>query len=186
MADIPGENPQGADSNSPDAIDQRLAAVAEAVRGGQLIERHWEFFRATHFPGMNDQEAGDALSAWAERNGVRATLHQSPADVDEAPSRTTHVRLSPKNYWGPPLSHAAAQAAGTLSAKHKVPRGDYTYDAIWERRKDTLVWSARVQRTGQSARVIDGEINIGPGRVDLAAAVRRLVERRIERGEGID
>jgi hypothetical protein len=34
--------------------------------------------------------------------------------------------------------------------------------------------------------VINGRINIGPGRVDLEAAVRQLVEGRIARREGVD
>ena len=135
---------------------------------------------------MNDQDAADALFAWAERNGVRATLHQSPADVDEASSPVTHVRLSPRNYWGPPLTNSEAQQAGTLSARYVASRGEYSYDAIWERRKHILIWSARVQRHGRSTRLIDGQINIGPGGVDLKSAVRRLVEERIERGEGVD
>ena len=102
MAESPENHPQS-------AIDQRLATVAEAVRQGQLIERHWEFFKATHFPEMSEREAGDALFAWAERNGIRATLHQSLAGAGEASARVTHVRLSPKNYWGPPLTKIAPQ-----------------------------------------------------------------------------
>jgi len=186
VADHPENPPENADDNHPDAIDRRLATVAAAVRNGQLIERHWEFFRATHFPEMSDREAGDALFAWAERNGVRATLHQSLADADEGSPRVTHVRLSAKNYWGPPLAKSEPSEAGTLSANCTVPRGEYAYDAIWERRKDTLIWSARVQGGGRPARVIDGRTDIGPGRVDLEAAVRRLVEGRITRGEGVD
>ena len=106
VADSPENqnHPKSADRNNPDAIDLRLAPVAEAVRRGQLIERHWEFFKATHFPEMSEREAGDALFAWAERNGIRATLHQSLAGAAEASARATHVRLSPKNYWGPPLT----------------------------------------------------------------------------------
>jgi len=186
VADSPENQPKNAGGNHPDAIDQRLATVAAAVRDGQLIERHWEFFRTTHFPGMDDREAGDTLFAWAERNGVRATLHQSLADADETPPRATHVRLSPRNYWGPPLAKSEPGEAGTLSAKCAAPRGEYVYDAIWERRKDTLIWSARVQGKGRPVRVIDGQIYIGPGRADLEAAVRRLVEGRITRGEDVD
>jgi hypothetical protein len=186
VSDAPENHPKSADRNDPDAIDQRLATVAEAVGRGQLIERHWEFFRATHFPEMNEREAADALFAWAERNGIRATLHPSLADADEASPRATHVRLSPKNYWGPPFAKSEPQEAGTLSASCTVPLGEYAYDALWERRKNTLIWSARVQRSGRPARVINGRINIGPGRVDLEAAVRQLVEGRIARREGVD
>ena len=186
MADAPENHPKSAERNEPDAIDQRLATLAEAVGRGQLIERHWEFFRATHFPEMNDSEAADSLFAWAERNRIRATLHTSPADADEASPRATHVRLSPRNYWGPPLAKSEPQEAGTLSASCTVPLGEYAYDALWERRKNTLIWSARVQRSGRPARVINGRVNIGPGRVDLEAAVRQLVEGRIARREGVD
>lgn len=112
MADRSESHPKSADRNDPDAIDRRLATVAEAVGRGQLIERHWEFFKATHFPEMSDREAGDALFAWAQRNGIRATLHQSLADSGEASPRATHVRLSPKNYWGPPLTKSGPQEAG--------------------------------------------------------------------------
>jgi len=186
VADSPEDHPRSAGSKDADAVDQRLATVASAVRSGQLIERDWEFFKAAHFPELNDQEAGDALFAWAERHGVRATLHQSLADADETSPRATHVRLSPKNYWGPPFAKSEPREAGTLSASFTVPRGEYAYDAIWERRKDLLIWSARVQRSDRPARTIDGRINIGPGRVDLEAAVRQLVEGRIARREGVD
>ena len=151
MSDAPENHPKSADRNDPDAIDQRLATVAEAVGRGQLIERHWEFFRATHFPEMNEREAADALFAWAERNGIRATLHPSLADADEASPRATHVRLSPKNYWGPPFAKSEPQEAGTLSASCTVPLGEYAYD-------DTYMGTAdHVEEGERLARVVGGK-----------------------------
>jgi hypothetical protein len=82
-----------------------------------------------------------------------------------------------------------AISVGTVSAQYTRLRGErieYLYDATWERHEDMLIWSARVRCDGFAAGVIDGQINIGPGHLDLGAAVCRLVERRIERGEGLD
>lgn len=62
----------------------------------------------------------------------------------------------------------------------------YQYDATWDRSGTTVLWSARVRREGESFSVIDGQINLGPGVVDVEAAVRNLVEHSIEHRIGVD
>jgi hypothetical protein len=84
----------GADSNDAKLLDQRLMPIAVAVKTGQVIERHWEFFKAAYLPGMSDEAAQAALLAWAERNGINASLLSSFDDLSRS-LRVTHVRLTP-------------------------------------------------------------------------------------------
>jgi hypothetical protein len=81
------------DSDNPEAIDLRLIPIAVVVRTGQAVERHWEFFKTTYFPGMADEAAQAALLAWAERNGIKASLRVSRADASGS-SPVSHVRLT--------------------------------------------------------------------------------------------
>lgn len=89
LAETPGK-----DGSEADVLDQRLLPFAVLVREGQVVERHWDFFRATYFPGMNDEGAIEALFAWGERNGVAASLHLSSREVGGTLSPTAHVRLT--------------------------------------------------------------------------------------------
>lgn len=84
MAETPGKG-----SGNAGVIDQRLLPFVVLVRGGQVIERQWEFFTATYFPGMSDEDAREALLAWAERNGVTASLHLSSREPPRAYVRLT-------------------------------------------------------------------------------------------------
>jgi hypothetical protein len=84
-------------SSSADVIDQRLLPFTVVVRAGRFVERQWEFFRTTYFPGMTAKEAAEALVQWAERAGVRATLLQSATVVGATPSNITYVRVTPRN-----------------------------------------------------------------------------------------
>lgn len=79
--------------SDPEALDLRLIPIAVVVRTGQAVERHWEFFKTTYLPGMTDEAAQAALLAWAERNGIKASLRVSCADAS-ASSRVSHVRLT--------------------------------------------------------------------------------------------
>lgn len=83
----------GKESDDPETIDLRLIPIALVVTTGQAVERHWEFFKATYFPGMADEAAQAALAAWAERNGIKASLRVSGADASGS-SRVSHVRLT--------------------------------------------------------------------------------------------
>jgi hypothetical protein len=50
-----------------------------------------------------------------------------------------------------------------------------------------LTWSARVRGpSGESFSVIDGQVNVGAGDVDLEVAVRRIVETSIEHRIGVN
>ena len=74
---------------------------------------------------------------------------------------------------------------GTASGKYRTDRDggvQYEYDATWDLSGSTLVWSARVRPAGERATVIDGQVNLGQhsAAIDLAAAVRCLVETSIE------
>jgi len=84
----------GGDSNNAELLDQRLMPIAVVVKTGQVVERHWEFFKATYFPGMSDESAQAALLAWAERNGIKASLLSSFDDLNRS-LRVTHVRVTP-------------------------------------------------------------------------------------------
>jgi len=68
--------------------------IAVVVKTGQVVERHWEFFKATYSSGMSDEAAQAALLAWAERNGIKASLLSSFDDLNRS-LRVTHVRVTP-------------------------------------------------------------------------------------------
>jgi len=76
-------------------LDRRLMPFVVAVKTGQVVERHWEFFKATYFPGMSDKAAQAALLAWAGRNSIRVSLHSSFGIVSRS-LRVTHVRFAPQ------------------------------------------------------------------------------------------
>jgi hypothetical protein len=80
------------ESENSETLDLRLIPIAVVVRTGQAVERHWEFFKTTYFPGMADEAAQAALLAWAERNGIKASLRVSCAHASG--SGVSHVRLT--------------------------------------------------------------------------------------------
>jgi len=77
-------------------LDLRLIPIAVLVSGGQVVERHWEFFKGTYFPGMSDEAAQTELLAWAERNGITASLRLSVANAGGV-TQVSHVRLIKSN-----------------------------------------------------------------------------------------
>jgi hypothetical protein len=82
----------GKERDEAGVLDSRLMPIAVLVSSGQVIERHWEFFKGTYFPGMSDEAAQTALLAWAERNGITASLRLSVHNASGA-TRVSHVRL---------------------------------------------------------------------------------------------
>jgi hypothetical protein len=51
-----------------------LEDIKRRVRAGKTPEEAWELFRLAAFPGMDDDEAKDALLEWAEENGIEPTM----------------------------------------------------------------------------------------------------------------
>jgi hypothetical protein len=71
----------------------------------------------------------------------------------------------------------------TTAGAYTRARGEsYEYEATWQLFGYSARWKARVSRGG-AVGVIDGEIGLGDGSIDIEAAVKRAVERRIEAGE---
>jgi hypothetical protein len=77
---------------------------------------------------------------------------------------------------------------GAISGKYTTQRDEgitYTYEASWEVFGDRATWSAKVRREGDFAGTPNGEILNTRG-IDLAVAVRRLVETSIEIRAGVE
>ena len=71
----------------------------------------------------------------------------------------------------------------TTAGSYTPARGDpCEYEAAWQLFGYSARWKARVSRGG-AVSVIDGVVRLGEGSIDIEAAVKRAVERRIEAGE---
>lgn len=51
-----------------------LEDLKRRVLAGKTPEHAWELFRRAAFPGMDDDEAKDALLQWSEENGIEPTM----------------------------------------------------------------------------------------------------------------
>ena len=88
MADTPKN-----ENDNATLVDLRLVPIAVVVSSGQVVERHWQMFKTTYFPGMSDELAQAALLAWAGRNNINAVLLTSYAGKGGA-LEISHVRLT--------------------------------------------------------------------------------------------
>jgi len=88
MADTPKN-----ENDNATLVDLRLVPIAVVVSSGQVVERHWQMFKTTYFPGMSDELAQATLLAWAGRNNMNAVLLTSYAGKSGA-LEISHVRLT--------------------------------------------------------------------------------------------
>lgn len=51
-----------------------LEQLKRDVFAGKKIEEAWQLFRFVHFPLLDDDEAKDALIAWAAENRIEVTM----------------------------------------------------------------------------------------------------------------
>ena len=70
------------------------------------------------------------------------------------------------------------RAAGSYTAKRDNVA--YDYEAAWDFFGYSAFWRAQIRQGDAAVFEISGTIRLGDGSVDLEAAVRRSVERRIE------
>lgn len=61
------------------ALDQRLHALATAIRAGQYYEGPWQTFCFGQFKGLDDEQALKQLAAWARRHQITIGFEERKA-----------------------------------------------------------------------------------------------------------
>jgi hypothetical protein len=72
--------------------------------------------------------------------------------------------------------------ACTTSGLYVSRRGSFHYVVSWEFSGPNLKWTAVVRDSGESSKLIVGEMQVDDPRPNLGSLVRRQVEERIDRG----
>ena len=69
----------------------------------------------------------------------------------------------------------------TTSGLYVSRRGSFHYVVSWEFSGPTLRWTAVVRDTGESSKLMVGEVQVDLPEHNIGALVRRQVEERIDR-----
>lgn len=65
---------RAADTQEPESVDRRLAALAARALAGEPAECAWELFRLEYFPGWKPARIAAALGAWSRRQGLTVSF----------------------------------------------------------------------------------------------------------------
>ena len=78
---------------TPSEADERLAAVLKNVKGGRLVEVHWELFRVAYFREYSDLEAAELLREWCDRHGLKPAVRLGRTDMAGKTFYVMHLQL---------------------------------------------------------------------------------------------